>query len=605
MNTVLITMFRVPFKIFIPACLLLLHVSATAGINEATKAYILGDYEKARYEALIGASDGDPIAQMLMGQLYYNGEGVEKSVELAMYWYEQAARQGYQEAQFRLGTLYFNGSPGIEKDYKKAWEWLSKADDSGHGKVEPMLEILYRQESGEVVNLNESPEVLVQAAESGVLKAKFLLANNLVKAGGTEDEKNRAISMMTDAAKQGFIKAQKRLGEWYLEGLGVEKNYIEAYGWSMAYAGTKALGGIIREGKQAARSSLRNLPQEEHETAYLKSKEYYEQYVLPFHSNAREVGPDKYRIVVNSKVEPKPKPNVPASPAQPAPSANLAPGTTGGVKPPGSQSSNSPVTDGGNANTKSAANSGQNPAPQAAEKDLPGTSQAASVDPNKSGITENGEQINSADATVPSSTSSTVSATVDISVSAEPASSSVIHSGDLASGLENSDSGKAGTTVAEQPAEGQNSTPTRINPEPSQENGVESSNTNSVATAEPIGTTKAETSPVTDSGTVVASAVQTTPRTFEQVFKIFETFLPKINELYLHAYRLDNSLQGSMTVILDIDPSGSVTKVELSSADIQSPDFEQQLEDYLKTLNFGAQNAPQFLFTYQLVLLPK
>ena len=81
-----------------------------ADFDEATKAYLLGNYEQARYEALIAATDGNPKAQMLLGQLYFNGEGVKKDIPHALHWYNKSAENGFADAQFRLGLLYHDGT---------------------------------------------------------------------------------------------------------------------------------------------------------------------------------------------------------------------------------------------------------------------------------------------------------------------------------------------------------------------------------------------------------------------------------------------------------------------------------------------------------------
>ena len=130
-----------------------------ADFNQATTAYLLGDFEKARYEALVDATDGKPQAQMLLGQLYFNGEGVEKDLTVALYWYEKAASQGLVDAQYRVGTLYFDGKSNIPKDYDKAYKWLQLALENGRSDAKPMLDSLYKLETGNVVNLQESPEV--------------------------------------------------------------------------------------------------------------------------------------------------------------------------------------------------------------------------------------------------------------------------------------------------------------------------------------------------------------------------------------------------------------------------------------------------------------
>lgn len=597
-------------KVLLPGCLFLTGVSAFAGMNEATKAYIQGDYPKARYEALIGATDGDPAAQMLMGQLYFNGEGVEKNIELAMYWYQQAASNGFKEAQFRLGKLFFDGGTGVEKNYNKAWEWLMKADTAGHDKTEPMLELLYKQEdSGHVVNLNESPEVLKLASDKGVLKAQYLLASNMIKAGGAPTDRTQAVALMTNAAKKGFIKAQKRLGEWYLKGLGVETNYIEAYGWSMAYAGTKELGGIIREGKQAARTSLRNLPGDQHETAYLKSKEYFEQFVLPFHSNAREVGPDKYRIVVRSKVDDKKTTVTRQSPASATKTQSTA-----GKAPPGT--------------TTAKANSPASSAPVAkVPASSPAVSNTSVAQNDSSNATSGSAGLDKSAAlagkikpagTAPEKTASADNQQPASQAPVQPSVSSADISGQKAQLMDSKKSPKPVETAADanhssqvdvkQADASQQSTPATAEPDRPAENGEanKSEETRSAAEAtipdvEPA--VALNTAATANSGR--EQTEQLAKRSKNQVARAFDTYLLKINEIHLRNFQSDNSIQGRMTVMLHIEPDGSVSKVELSSSEIQSTQFEQDLSDYLRTLKFGAGKVAPFLFTYQLDLLPQ
>jgi len=277
---------------------ILLSNNVYAGFDAATEAYLLGNYEKARYEALISAMDGRAEAQMLMGQLYLKGEGVEKDVSLAIYWYEKAAEQGFTPAQFIIGSMYYEGKV-TAKDYQKAWRWLSAAHQSGNLKTQVMLDNLLPLENGDVVNITDSLTILEAAASRGEIKAQLLLAKKQLLGIDVKQDKAKAVQAVTDLAQQGYIKAQKYLGEMYAIGDGVTQDYIEAYAWSMAYSGSKELGGLIREGKQTARSALRKLDESQQNAAYLKSKEYFELYVLPSHPNARPVGPNDYRVIVH------------------------------------------------------------------------------------------------------------------------------------------------------------------------------------------------------------------------------------------------------------------------------------------------------------------
>ena len=626
--------FRSLLKLLLTTSLLLLSLPVYAGMNEATKAYIRGDFSTARYEALIGATDGDPAAQMLMGQLYFNGEGVEKNLDLAMYWYQQAATNGFMEAQFRLGELFFNGITGIEKNYNKAWDWLTKADVAGHDKTEPMLELLYKQEdTGQVVNLNESPEVLKIASDKGVLKAQYLLASNLIKAGGAPTDRTTAIELMTIAAKKGFIKAQKRLGEWYLQGLGVEKNYIEAYGWSMAYAGTKELGGIIREGKQTARTSLRNLAEEQHNDAYVRSREYFEQYVLPFHGNAREVGPDKYRIVVRSKVtSANPvQSNQPSTQKTAALQSQITQATISQAQKTPAQTDQNPSA------TGTAATSATNSAIGATAVNAAAAvsnAAASSVAPTESENQQPAQPDRPGTLSTPPDNRETehVEKQAPGQLTSEVGSGQSTDKQDAVSVekmIETPNTDKLDDTAQTQGNALDNAVVSAVEPqaEPvteteqqpleltdktvvgdtdkSHKDNVSNGN-QSLAPASPPAPESVlalKSSPANGANTV--NTTEDKERSAKDVSRKFETFLSKIQELHLRAFQLDKTVQGRMTIMLHIEPDGSVSKVELSSSEIESLQFEQDLTDLLKTLNFGAQKAPKYLFTHQADFLPQ
>ena len=66
-----------------------------------------------------------------MGDCYRNGEGVEKNLEKAVYWYSIAAKHGNRKAQSNLGDCYRKGE-GVEKDIEKATYWYSKNAPKGN-----------------------------------------------------------------------------------------------------------------------------------------------------------------------------------------------------------------------------------------------------------------------------------------------------------------------------------------------------------------------------------------------------------------------------------------------------------------------------------------
>jgi serine/threonine protein kinase len=65
-----------------------------------------------------------------LGVCYANGFYVKKDMEKAAYWFQKAARQGLDVAQFNLANCYYQGT-GVKKDRKLAFYWYDRADRQG------------------------------------------------------------------------------------------------------------------------------------------------------------------------------------------------------------------------------------------------------------------------------------------------------------------------------------------------------------------------------------------------------------------------------------------------------------------------------------------
>lgn len=115
-----------------------------------------------------------------------------------------------------------------------------------------------------------------QYTEDRSCLTQFRMGEMFVKGDSSRDHK-LAASWYLQSAKQGYRKAQRRLGTMYALGHGMSKNYVRAYAWYKVSA-------VQRSAK--ALSNLRKL--ETHMTAeqlfYAKklAKQYYETFVVPF-----------------------------------------------------------------------------------------------------------------------------------------------------------------------------------------------------------------------------------------------------------------------------------------------------------------------------------
>jgi len=105
----------------------LLRGNAIAGaLKDCAAAFDRQDYAAALQLCRPLAEQGDARAQLSLGGMYYNDQGVQQGYSEAAKWTRKAAEQGYTPAQAHLGVLYWNGQ-GVQQDVVLAYMWLSLA----------------------------------------------------------------------------------------------------------------------------------------------------------------------------------------------------------------------------------------------------------------------------------------------------------------------------------------------------------------------------------------------------------------------------------------------------------------------------------------------
>lgn len=76
------------------------------------------------------AKRGDTNAISLLGECFFDGDGVRRNRPLGFKMMQQAAEQGYGPAQYDLSLRYRYGDY-VEKDFDKEFFWLQKAVENG------------------------------------------------------------------------------------------------------------------------------------------------------------------------------------------------------------------------------------------------------------------------------------------------------------------------------------------------------------------------------------------------------------------------------------------------------------------------------------------
>lgn len=120
------------------------------------------------------AAAGDPDAQYSLGELYLNGEGVERNYGKAIDLFHAAAQQGHAGGQRALGHMAENGL-GTPPDPKEASKWYALAAGQGDARAMAALGYLVFTGYGTPQDSEEGIRWLRKAGEQGNVEAQMLL----------------------------------------------------------------------------------------------------------------------------------------------------------------------------------------------------------------------------------------------------------------------------------------------------------------------------------------------------------------------------------------------------------------------------------------------
>ncbi len=172
----------------------------------------------------------DPEVWNDLGTLYRLGAGCEMDVDLAMYWYRQAADAGNAEGMFNVSGMYEFGI-GVEEDLETAHYWQVMAAEAGHAYAQYGLACQYHHGG-----LFEQDDELafhwfLRSAVNGYELATIGLDELRYCVFGLELNDDVTFEWFTRKAGSGYVFAQLFLADAYKHGLGVDQDNYEAAKW--------------------------------------------------------------------------------------------------------------------------------------------------------------------------------------------------------------------------------------------------------------------------------------------------------------------------------------------------------------------------------------
>lgn len=160
---------------------------------------------KRIWEALDARNFGE--AAFNLGILYEDGLGVPRDSQRALAYYRRGADNGSSKATFRLGVIYWFGTPEIPRDVAEGRRYLALAAADGD---------------------QDAARYLREATASTDATADPLAAADRATAQGKPAE---AVAILNAAAAAGDRRAQTRLAWSYEAGRGVERDLAKAAEW--------------------------------------------------------------------------------------------------------------------------------------------------------------------------------------------------------------------------------------------------------------------------------------------------------------------------------------------------------------------------------------
>lgn len=258
------------------------------------------------------ANHNIPNAMILLGDLYYQGDGVDKDMKKAVELYKAAALTGTPVACWNIGLIYVKGGNGVDKDFYSAVNWLALASKHGFKKLfqekllakqetekdgwadtdfatfveamehlcgnakdidaavksfqqlekkkvavaSTMIALCYSDKDWKKANGKKAVKYLEKAVERGDALACYELGMRYKEGNDVEANKSKAIDLMEKADNLGNAKAMAELGDMYYNGKLVGRDITKAIkyylkGYSNGYLsadGAKVLSECFSKG---------------------------------------------------------------------------------------------------------------------------------------------------------------------------------------------------------------------------------------------------------------------------------------------------------------------------------------------------------------------
>ena len=185
-----------------------------------------GKYESAFRILMPLAKRGDADAQCIIGNMYYDGLSVDKSIDEAIEWLNSSALGGNNNANQSLAAIYID-----IKEYKKAKKLLEISISSGNSVSMHYLGMMYYYGYGIPVDYCKAKKLFEDSIREGNFQSYAFLSSIFIEGLCGEQDLYLALRYAFHSANINDKRGQALLGKFYEDGIIVNKDCREALLW--------------------------------------------------------------------------------------------------------------------------------------------------------------------------------------------------------------------------------------------------------------------------------------------------------------------------------------------------------------------------------------
>ncbi|MBQ7702321.1 MAG: SEL1-like repeat protein [Candidatus Methanomethylophilaceae archaeon] len=183
-------------------------------------ALIPADYQEA-FEYLTKASEAGWLdADVLLAQMYREGNGVERSMEKFVERLTYAAENGHAKAMSMLADAYYDAKY-IKKDAQKAFEWYMKAACTGNMKAQYQVAVMLSSGAGCEKNEDEAKKWFARYSSTALNDSRKVAMDTLKTRHSDFDITN---DMLKSMSKSYHTPSMVSLASKYDSGKGFKKS---------------------------------------------------------------------------------------------------------------------------------------------------------------------------------------------------------------------------------------------------------------------------------------------------------------------------------------------------------------------------------------------